>query len=44
MIMKKFDDKKYYEVLNYLDVEVPYEHADYFNSCNELKKLNSYNK
>lgn len=31
--MKKFDDKKYYEMLNYLDVKVPYKHADYFNSC-----------
>lgn len=31
--MKKFDDKKYYEVLNYLDVEVPYKEAEYFNKC-----------
>ena len=31
--MKKFDDKKYCEVLNYLDVKVPYEHSEYFNMC-----------
>lgn len=31
--MKKFDDEKYCEVLDYLDTKVPYKYADYFNSC-----------
>ena len=31
--MKKFNEEKYDEVLNYLDVKVPYKEADYFNSC-----------
>ena len=31
--MKKFDDEKYYKVLNILNAKVPYKHADYFNSC-----------
>ena len=31
--MKMFDNNKYYEILNILNVKVPYEYSEYFNMC-----------